>query len=91
MGAATSYKLGAHLNLSHKWIEDKLRILYDAEKIYISDYERRAVSGPPRNVYSIRYSDEVDAVKPPRKTASQRMSLCRKRRKAKEILNVWSS
>lgn len=94
LSAASSHKLGAHLNLSHKWIEDKLRILRDAGKIYISDYERRASTGPQRNVYSIKVTgDEKDEYKPRAKTSVQKTQDYRTKlkalREAKENVNVW--
>lgn len=64
--AATAHQIGKEINLTHKWVAVKLRILYAAKRIYISDYSRVSSLGPPREVYSLREEgNEVDVSKPP--------------------------
>jgi hypothetical protein len=85
---ATSREIGLELNLSHKWIEDKLRILKQAGRIYIADYRKVKLQGPPREVYGFKIQgDEEDAMRPPRLSDSQKTTNWRKRKQLKELLN----
>jgi len=85
---ATSHDIGLELNLSHKWVEQKLRILKLAGRIYIADYRKVKVQGPPREVYGFKiHGDEEDAIRPPRLSDSQKTTNWRKRKQLKELLN----
>lgn len=85
---ATSREIGLKLNLSHKWVEDKLRILKQAGRIYIADYKKVKIQGPPREVYGFKiHGDEEDAIRPPRLSDSQKTTNWRKRKQLKELLN----
>lgn len=83
---ASTKRIASELNLSHKWIEDKIRVLKDAERIYIIDWEKHAVAGDYRKVWAL--GNEPDEPKPPPRSNTQKSTDYRKRKRAKE-LNSW--
>jgi hypothetical protein len=87
---ASARVLGKELNLTHKWVESKLRILKAAGKIYIADWEKVRNVGDLRRVYGLRERNETDLQKPKPKTAVEKTKAYRLRKKQKELLNVFN-
>lgn len=78
----TSKEIGKILGLSHKWVEDKLRILKSADRIYIADWKHTAVSGDLCRVYALKKGPEdVDVPKPPPLSNTQKSQRYRESRK----------
>ena len=90
LGTADSRQIGAAIGRSHKWVEDKLRLLKAAERIYISDWKRHSVKGPPRECYSIKLcKEDVNVPRPPPMTASEKTRNYQARLKQRKVDQSW--
>lgn len=90
LGVASSRDIGREIGLSHKWVEDKTRLLKSAGRIYISDWKRYSTRGPPREMFSIRSAGEEDEPRPAAMSGSEKTKSYRSRKKFKELLNDFS-
>lgn len=89
LNQATAHKIADYLEYkTHRWIAHKLKFLKNAKRIYISDWQKVHLTGPHREVYSLRLADEEDEPRPAPQAAYEKVKNYRKRKKLKELLNV---
>lgn len=85
----SSKSIGAKIGLSHKWVEDKLRILKAANRIYIADWQKFSNHGDWRRLYALRVTgEEVDMPKPKPKTGSQKTKDYRIRKRQRRMIHA---
>lgn len=88
-GLGSSRSIGEILNLSPKWVEDKLRLLYAAGRIYISEWKKFGRVGDYRVYYSLKETgDEVDEPKPKPLTPTQKTTNYRRRKALANLLGI---
>ncbi len=86
LGAATLADLGVELSLHPYWVSQKVKILKDANRIYIAGWEKKYLQGPSRPLFSLRIDSEEDEPPPVPITDSQKSMNYLKRKKLKELL-----
>lgn len=94
LGYASSRTLAKALGYSHhKWVDVKLKELYENRRVYIADYEKQHIQGPWRRVYALRQSQdeawlsgEEDAPMPKPQTGSQKTAAYRQRKRLRTLL-----
>lgn len=79
---ASTKEIAEVLGLSHKWVEDKIRILREAKRIYIADWKKFTVAGDYRIIWAL--GNEPDMPKPKPRTHRERQRDWRRRRRLKE-------
>lgn len=84
-------EIAAKLGLSHKWVEDKLRVLKAAKRIYIADYKKTGRFGDLCRIYGIRLGDEEDVEKPKPLTAVEKTQNYRKRKYQRRFQDALTS
>lgn len=82
---ASTKTIAKELRLSHKWVEDKIRLLKANDRIYISGWEKKAQMGDYARVFALRLDSEEDEPKPKPLTNSEKTRHYRARQKFKAI------
>lgn len=84
---ATAHKIADYLGYkTHRWVAQKLKLLKNAKRIYISDWQKVHLTGPHREVYSLRLDEEEDEPRPKPQAAYEKVKNYRKRKKLKELI-----
>ena len=87
LNQATAHQVAKHLEYkTHAWIAHKLKHLKAANRIYISDWQKVHLTGPHREVYSLRLDDEEDEPRQAPQAAYEKVKNYRKRKKLKELI-----
>jgi hypothetical protein len=77
--AALKYK-------TRNWVANHLAQLHKAGRVYIADYERHAVQGPPRIVYALRRDNEPDFPPPKALTGTEKTNRYRQKQRALRLI-----
>lgn len=89
LGSGTSKDIAVILNIDRRGVAGKIALLKKANRVYITDWIKRATAGDYAQVYSlVETAEDIDVPRPKPLTPTQRSTAYYRRNKLAKLLKL---